>query len=310
MVTDDFLQLIVRETNIYAEEVFLSSASKEKSRITRWKDVTLEELKIFIGLVLHIGSIRMNRLQDYPNKHRLYNLPAFKEYMSRDRFMVVLRCLHFNTNPLPGQEKPANRLYKISPIIDYFNSRMSDIYYPGKELSLDESMVLWRGRLVFRQYIKNKRRKYAVKLYLLTEPDGIVLKFAVYTGTLDDYGGKGHAANVVMHLLDQKLDVGHSVYMDNYYNSYERATKSLSRKTYCTGTIRVDRRNNPTDVKVAKLKKGETIAPYSNGVMIAKWKDISTEFRNNLMKLFQQKATREKKARSYSQVQYLYGRNR
>lgn len=310
MVTDDFLQLIVRETNIYAEEVFLSSASKEKSRITRWKDVTLEELKIFIGLVLHIGSIRMNRLQDYPNKHRLYNLPAFKEYMSRDRFMVVLRCLHFNTNPLPGQEKPANRLYKISPIIDYFNSRMSDIYYPGKELSLDESMVLWRGRLVFRQYIKNKRRKYAVKLYLLTEPDGIVLKFAVYTGTLDDYGGKGHAANVVMHLLDQKLDVGHSVYMDNYYNSYERATKSLSRKTYCTGTIRVDRRNNPTDVKVAKLKKGETIAPYSNGVMIAKWKDISTEFRNNLMKLFQQKATRDKKARSYSQVQYLYGRNR
>lgn len=310
MVTDDFLQLIVRETNIYAEEVFLSSASKEKSRITRWKDVTLEELKIFIGLVLHIGSIRMNRLQDYPNKHRLYNLPAFKEYMSRDRFMVVLRCLHFNTNPLPGQEKPANRLYKISPIIDYFNSRMSDIYYTSKELSLDESMVLWRGRLVFRQYIKNKRRKYAVKLYLLTEPDGIVLKFAVYTGTLDDYGGKGHAANVVMHLLDQKLDVGHSVYMDNYYNSYERATKSLSRKTYCTGTIRVDRRNNPTDVKVAKLKKGETIAPYSNGVMIAKWKDISTEFRNNLMKLFQQKATRDKKARSYSQVQYLYGRNR
>lgn len=292
LVTDDFLQLIVRETNIYAEEVFLASTAKEKSRISRWKDLTLEELKIFIGLIFHMGSIRLNRLQDYWKKHRLFKLPVFKEYLSRDRFMLILRCLHFVTNPLPAQEKPEDGLYKIRPVIDYFNSRMNNIYCPGKELSLDESMVLWRGRLVFPQFIKNKRHKYGVKLYLLTEPDGTVLKFAVYTGTLDNFGGRGHATNVVLHLMDGKMDVGYSLYMDNYYNSYELASKLLSRKTYCTGTIRVDRRSNPVDVKVAKLKKGETIARYANGVMLAKWKDkrdvfyISTEFRNNLIKYF------------------------
>ncbi|KAJ8910822.1 hypothetical protein NQ315_004682, partial [Exocentrus adspersus] len=183
LVTDELLELIARETNIYAEEVFLSGATKEKSRITRWKDVTVEELRIFIGLVLHLGTIRLNRLQDYWKTHRLFNLPAFKNYMSRDRFMLIFRCLHFSKNPLPGQEKSTDSLYKIRPLIDYFNSRMSDVYYPGKELSLDESMVLWRDRLIFRQYIKNKRHKYGVKLYLLTEPDGIVQKFAVYTGT-------------------------------------------------------------------------------------------------------------------------------
>lgn len=32
---------------------------------------------------------------------------------------------------------------------------------------------------------------------ILTEPDGTILKFTVYTGTLDDFGGKGHAANIV-----------------------------------------------------------------------------------------------------------------
>ena len=40
---------------------------------------------------------------------------------------------------------------------------MSNIYVPEKELSLDESMVLWRGRLVFRQYIKNISHKYCIK---------------------------------------------------------------------------------------------------------------------------------------------------
>lgn len=235
-----------------------------------------------------MGTIRLNRLQDYWKTHRLFNLPAFKNYMSRDRFMVIFRCLHFSRNPLPGEQTPADRLFKIRPVLDYFNSRMNDIYYPSKELSLDESMVLWRGRLVFRQYIKNKRHKYGVKLYILTEPDGIIQKFAVYTGTLDDFGGKGHAANVVLHLMDQKLDVGHSLYMDNYYNSFELASQLLTRKTYCTGTIRVDRKSNPKEVKETKLKKGETIARCSNGVMIAKWRDkrdvfyISTEFTNNL----------------------------
>ena len=63
-------------------------------------------------------------------------------------------------------------------------------------------------------------------------------------------------------------------------------------KTYCTGTLRVDRKQNPIEVEKAILKKGETIARYSNGVMIGKWKDnrevfyISTEFRNNLMKYY------------------------
>ncbi|KAJ8953415.1 hypothetical protein NQ318_023532 [Aromia moschata] len=46
------------------------------------------------------------------------------------------------------------------------------------------------------------------------QPGGTVLKFAVYTGTLDDYGGKGHAANIVVHLTEEKLDVGHSLYID------------------------------------------------------------------------------------------------
>lgn len=308
------LQLIVRETNIYAEEVFLSSNTKEKSRVTFWKHVTLEELKIFIGLVLHMGTIRLNRLQDYWKQHRLFNLPTFSNFMSRDRFMVILRCLHFNKNPEPSQAKPTDRLFKIRPIIDYFNSRMIEIYYPGKELSLDESIVLWRGRLVFRQYIQNKKHKYGVKLYLLTEPDGTVIKFAVYTGTLDNFGGKGHASNIVMHLTEEKLDVGHSIYMDNYYNSYELAIQLLSRKTYCTGTLRVDRKSNPVDVKVAKLKRGERIVRYTNGVMIAKWRDnrdvmyISTEFRDNLIKYFNKRhQEKEKPEAIYNYNRFMGG---
>ncbi|XP_046687502.1 uncharacterized protein LOC124373146 [Homalodisca vitripennis] len=86
--------------------------------------------------------------------------------------------------------------------------------------------------------------------------------------------------------MREKLNNGHALFMDNYYNSFPLASELLSQKTYCTGTLRLDRKYLPEEVKNAKLKKGETIAAYAEGVMVAKWKDrrvvayLSTEFEN------------------------------
>lgn len=59
---------------------------------------------------------------------------------------------------------------------------MNELYEPSKNLSLDESVVLWRGRLIFRQYNKNKRHMYGVKMYMLTEPWGLIHKIMIYSG--------------------------------------------------------------------------------------------------------------------------------
>ena len=44
--------------------------------------------------------------------------------------------------------------------------------------------MIWRGRLVFRQYKKNKCHKYGIKFYKLCTYDGLVL-------TAEAYGGQG-----------------------------------------------------------------------------------------------------------------------
>lgn len=281
---DNFLRSIVEQTNAYAIEVLFSPGTMEKSRITTWKELTVEELKIFLALMLHTGTISLTRLNDYWKTDPLFNLPLFRQYMSRNRFLLILRCLHFTT----AETDPSDRLGKIRSVVDFFNEKMEALYYPGRELSLDEAMVLWRGRLQFKQYIKNKRHKYGIKLYMLTEPDGLILKFRVYEGGSDIYGGTGHTEKIVLHLLHEKLNNGHAVYLDNYYNSVELATKLLEKDTYCTGTLRVDRKNNPAEVMKAKLKKGENKSMFSNYVHVGKWRDkrdvhyISTEFGNQM----------------------------
>ncbi|XP_050518489.1 piggyBac transposable element-derived protein 4-like, partial [Diabrotica virgifera virgifera] len=176
LLTDKFIDYIVSEINEYAIEIFLGPKIKQKSRITEWKELTNEEFLVFIGLILHMGTIRLNRVVDYWKQDDLFNLAAFSKNMSRNRFLLIQRCLHFARNPKVNEDKSVDRLYKVRPLITFFNERMDEIYYPGRELSLDESMILWRGRLVFRQYIKNKRHKFGIKLYMLTTPNGCILR--------------------------------------------------------------------------------------------------------------------------------------
>lgn len=60
--------------------------------------------------------------------------------------MLILRALHFSYS------ESNNRLNKIENIVNYFNKKMKEVYEPSKNLALDDSIVLFRGRLIFRQY--------------------------------------------------------------------------------------------------------------------------------------------------------------
>ncbi|CAH2010163.1 unnamed protein product [Acanthoscelides obtectus] len=246
-----------------------------------------------------MGTIKMNRINDYWKTHYLFNLPAFSNNMSRNRFLLILRALHFNDNSAPEQ----NRLSKISPLMNFFNSKMSELYYPGRELAIDESMVLWRGRLRFRQYVQGKRHKFGTKLYVLAESNGLVQKILVYGGSADpNLGGNKHTEKVVHSLLEDKKGVGHSVYMDSFYNSVALSEKLLQEKTYTTGTLRTNKVGNPEEVISKKLKKGECISQYTNdGLCVSKWKDkrdvltISTEFDSEMVNVISKRGIDKRK---------------
>ncbi|XP_063932857.1 piggyBac transposable element-derived protein 4-like isoform X2 [Zophobas morio] len=286
LVTDELYNDILQQTNAYAEEVFLSSSGYEKARITQWKPLTKEEFRVFLGLFFHMGTIHINRLQDYWRTHHLFNLVCFSQRMSRNRFLLILRCLHLAKNPLPDKTAPLDKLHKIRPIVDYFNKRMFEVYSPSRELSIDESLLAWRGRLGFRQYLPGKAHKYGIKTYVLAEPNGLTLKLLVYSGAKDITGGVGHASKVVLQLMREHFDKGHSLFMDNFYNSHSLVQKLLERATYCTGTLRANRKNNCRDVVNTKLKPGDVIAKCDelNGIIMGKWRDkrevtfISTEY--------------------------------
>lgn len=202
-----------------------------------------------------MGPCKLPSIEHYWNSSVFYNLPFWKSVMSRNRFQLLLRFLHFSDNT----QVTDDRLYKIRPIVEHLNNVMYQNYIPNRSLSADESMVLWRGRLFFRQYIKNKRNKYGIKLYELCESEGLVLKISVYCGQSDDVQTISKSADVVLNLMENYLHKGYILYADNYYNSVSLTKAMTQRSTYICGTLRVDRRENPKDLIKQKLARGEMI---------------------------------------------------
>lgn len=91
----------------------------------------------------------------------------------------------------------------------------------------------------------------------MTTPTGLVQKIAVYTGMLDEIGGRGHAQKVVLHLMENRLNVGHHLYMDNYYNSFDLAKTLLDQGTHCTGTTKIGQKKCTHRRQKRKTSQGQ-----------------------------------------------------
>lgn len=107
-----------------------------------------------------------------------------------------------------------------------------------------------------------------------------------------------HTECVVEQLMEDHLYKGHSLFMDNYYNSVNVAHKLFKKKTYCTGTLRSNKKHNPKSVIDKKLKIGESTCKYtSDGVCVVKWKDrrevisISSEYKGEMVEATNRRGT-------------------
>ncbi|XP_012246014.1 piggyBac transposable element-derived protein 4-like [Bombus impatiens] len=193
--------------------------------------------------------------------------------MSRNRFELLLANLHFANNETIGQ---SNTLGKVLPLINILTDNYQQIFSPGKDIVVNETMVPWRGRLIFRQYIPTKSHKYGIKLFKLCFTEGYTWSVKVYSGR-EITGNKqvGIAENVCIELVDKLLNEGRTLFVDNLYTRYQLAIKFVNFSTHVVGTVRHNKKYMPHSVMPYPLKKGEMIAREDkNGIVILKWRDV------------------------------------
>ncbi len=78
---------------------------------------------------------------------------------------------------------------KVRLFLDKILSNLQRMYTPSHELYVDETMLLFRGRFVGKQYMPKKPIKWGIKCFNLPDSsNGYILNVLPYTGreTLDD----------------------------------------------------------------------------------------------------------------------------
>jgi len=170
------MEYIAEETNRYRQQ---NSSSSTTSHQAQWYTTNFKEMYVFIATTMLMGTVQKNKLRDYWSVDPVIITPIYRELFSRDRYYSIMRMLHFVNN----NENSSGKLFKVLPIIRHMQEKFQQFFEPFQKLCIDESLLLWKGRLSFKQYIPSKRHRFDVKLFILCDCETTyILDFIIYTG--------------------------------------------------------------------------------------------------------------------------------
>ena len=105
--------------------------------------------------------------------------------MKRDRFCNLLRFLHLNDSSqyIKKGEPGHDPVYKLRPFLTPLIANFQSAFTLHREVSIDESMIGFKGRLGFIQYMPKKPTKWGLKAFVLSDADtGYMYNWHLYTG--------------------------------------------------------------------------------------------------------------------------------
>lgn len=267
LFTTELIGKIVFETNLYATQQFGD----------RFLPTNSDEIKCFLGINLMMGLTKKPSYRDYWSSKMQMRDNFISSSMSRDRFSWLLTNMHLNDNsvqPNVGQTG-FDKLYKIRPMLDTLSDTFGKYYKPSENQSIDESMVKFKGRIGFRQYMPLKPIKRGYKIWIRADQSAFVAQFQIYTGKSEG-GEEGLGPRVVKDLTRTLVGKYHRVFFDNFFTSVALLNDLLKDNIYGCGTIRRRRKNEPKDIvnNNAKVSRGTCDWTLSKeGLLYLKWMD-------------------------------------
>ena len=179
--TDEVWDLLVVETNSYASSVVGKSPAARP-----WAPVTVPEMKAFLGIIILMGIFKIPRLEMYwSSRNPHISTPGMANIKSRIRFEQIFRCLHLNNNAnqIPTGQPSHDHLFKVRKLLDIIVPQFESEYEMHQQCTIDEAMIPFKGRLGFKQYLKDKPTKWGIKVFVLADAtNGYVKKIQIYTG--------------------------------------------------------------------------------------------------------------------------------
>ena len=131
----------------------------------------------------------------------------------------------------------------------------------GSMLTIDETLVTFKGRCPFKQYIPSKPGGYGLKFWILSDSNSrYVYNMETYIGKKSNAGREVNLGEKILLDLLEGIDAaGRSVTCDNFFTSLSLARKLLEKNFSLVGTIRKNIPELPLEMVSTKERKPFTI---------------------------------------------------
>ena len=187
--------------------------------------MTSAEMKKFVSLDL-LTWVRKPLISHFWSTNPLIRTPFFNTVMPRNRFQSILKFLHFNDNTFYNpNDLDRDRLYKIGPVVEHLVSKFKTFCLSEQHVAIDKELLLWKGRVGFKQYISSKRARFGIEMFSFCKMSGYLWNSFVYIGKEPSLDREelekefGESGAVVPKLMQDLYGKGYQLFVDNWYTS-------------------------------------------------------------------------------------------
>lgn len=273
----ELICLITRMTNEYA----VWRMSQPGVRFDDlWEEVTTSEMRAFLAINILMGIHRLPEIKMYWSSDPLIGNSGVTKIMTCNRFQKILKYLHVSSrSDEPSRNDPSfDKLFKVRPMISTLSDTFRRYYTLHREVSIDEAMVAFAGRLSYRQYMPAKPVKRGIKVWMLCDAQSAYLsRFDIYLGRQDNRTEHGLGYNVVMRLSDHLQHSFRWLFFDNFFTGVELLEQLLEVGLYACGTVRCNRKGFPQELKKPSDVKNrgdfKVLQKRNSNVTASVWKD-------------------------------------
>jgi hypothetical protein len=193
-----------------------------------------------------MGYNQTGTLKDNWSTHKQFYITFYGKTMKWGRFFHILRLLHFSDNKNePGKtDDRYDQLWKMRIIFDKLSNSYAKYYSPTEQLAVDEITVLFKGRVIFKQYILNKHKQYGITNYKPFDSKGHMYNMTVYLGNNRKGANLSMTATpaIVTRLTARLENVGHELHTEKFFPLPALFDHLYTKTIKCCGTGRPNRK--------------------------------------------------------------------
>lgn len=143
-------QKLLEMTNLEGQRVFGED----------WSNIECNEIQAFIGLLILAGVLNSHHESASSLWDSELGRAIFRITMPLKKFKQLIRILRFNDKRSRAERREQDKLAPIREMWEDWVKRLPLMYRPDTNITVDESLVGFRGRCPFKQYMPKKPAKY------------------------------------------------------------------------------------------------------------------------------------------------------